>query len=66
MNTITVLLLLLGLHIAVTERIRPAIRSLAAQGILLDFSRFSPRRAPRGAPPGWDLRPSPSRASRSP
>ena len=35
MNTITILLLLLGLHTAVTERIRPAIHSLAAQGILL-------------------------------
>jgi hydrogenase-4 component E len=34
-NTITILLLLLGLHTAVTERIRPAIHSLAAQGILL-------------------------------
>jgi len=40
MNTITILLLLLGLHIAVTERIRPAIRSLAAQGILLGLLPF--------------------------
>ncbi len=40
MNTVTVLLLLLGLHIAVTERIRPAIRSLAAQGILLGLLPF--------------------------
>lgn len=35
MNTLTVLLLLLGIHLAVSERIRPAIRSLAAQGFLL-------------------------------
>jgi len=35
MNTLTVLLLLLGLHLAVSERLRPAIRSLAAQGFLL-------------------------------
>ncbi|HEX7519247.1 MAG TPA: hypothetical protein VF325_03110 [Candidatus Deferrimicrobium sp.] len=40
MNTITILLLLLGLHIAVTERIRPAIHSLAAQGILLGLLPF--------------------------
>ena len=40
MNTITILLLLLGLHTAVTERIRPAIRSLAAQGILLGLLPF--------------------------
>ncbi|HEX8044150.1 hypothetical protein [Candidatus Deferrimicrobium sp.] len=40
MNTITVLLLLLGLHMAVTERIRPAIHSLAAQGILLGLLPF--------------------------
>jgi hydrogenase-4 component E len=39
-NTITILLLLLGLHIAVTERIRPAIHSLAAQGILLGLLPF--------------------------
>ncbi len=37
MNTLTVLLLLLGIHVAVTDRIRPAIRSLALQGILLGF-----------------------------
>jgi len=35
MGTVTVLLLLLGLHVAVTERIPTAIRSLAAQGALL-------------------------------
>jgi len=35
MNALTVLLLLLGIHLAVSERIRPAIRSLAAQGFLL-------------------------------
>ncbi len=35
MNTLTVLLLLLGIHLAVSERMRPAIRSLAAQGFLL-------------------------------
>ena len=40
MNIITILLLLLGLHIAVTERIRPAIRSLATQGILLGLLPF--------------------------
>ena len=40
MNTITILLLLLGIHVAVTERIRPAIRSLAAQGILLGLLPF--------------------------
>ena len=39
-NTVTILLLLLGLHIAVTERIRPAIHSLAAQGILLGLLPF--------------------------
>lgn len=35
MTTLAVLLLLLGIHLAVSERIRPAIRSLAAQGFLL-------------------------------
>ncbi len=40
MNTITILLLLLGLHMAVTERIPTAIRSLAAQGLLLGLLPF--------------------------
>jgi len=40
LNTITILLLLLGLHMAVTERIRPAIHSLAAQGVLLGLLPF--------------------------
>ncbi|MBW6463607.1 MAG: hypothetical protein K0B84_05415 [Firmicutes bacterium] len=40
MNTITILLLLLGLHTAVTARIRTAIRSLAVQGILLALLPF--------------------------
>ena len=45
MGTVTVLLLLLGLHIAMTERIPTAIRSLAAQGVLLALLPFlaSPR-----------------------
>ena len=56
MNTITILLLLLGLHIAVTERIRPAIRSLAAPGdparpCLPDSRRAGPRVARRRAGP---------------
>jgi hydrogenase-4 component E len=34
-NALTVLLLLLGIHLTVSERIRPSIRSLAAQGFLL-------------------------------
>lgn len=41
MNTLTVLLLLLGIHLAVTERIRPAIRSLAIQGALLSLLPLS-------------------------
>lgn len=40
MSTITVLLLLLGVHMAVTERIRAAVRSLAAQGVLLGTLPF--------------------------
>jgi hydrogenase-4 component E len=45
MGTVTVLLLLLGLHVAVTERIPTAIRSLAAQGVLLALLPYlaSPR-----------------------
>ena len=45
MGTVTVLLLLLGLHMAVTERIPTAIRSLAAQGVLLALLPYlaSPR-----------------------
>ena len=45
MGTVTVLLLLLGLHVAVTERIPTAIRSLAAQGTLLALLPYlaSPR-----------------------
>ncbi len=35
MDALTVLLLLLGFHLAVSERIRPSIRSLALQGFLL-------------------------------
>jgi hydrogenase-4 component E len=45
MGTVTILLLLLGLHVAVTERIPTAIRSLAAQGVLLALLPYlaSPR-----------------------
>ena len=55
MNTIPVLLLLLGLHMAVTERIRPAIRSLAAQGILLGLLPFLAAQGPAWRAAGLGL-----------